>query len=87
MLIFVGTYSVNVYRSCENFCIYIYSKITYICLLCVVISLACLYIFLCSASVLDRLNAVLEPGGVLTLDEKGADGDGIPSIKPHPSFR
>ena len=40
-----------------------------------------------SASVLDRLNAVLEPGGVLTLDEKGADGDVIPSIKPHPSFR
>ena len=43
--------------------------------------------FVHSASVLDRLNAVLEPGGVLTLDEKGADGNNIPFIKPHPSFR
>ncbi|XP_065904261.1 midasin-like isoform X2 [Dysidea avara] len=41
----------------------------------------------CSPSVLDRLNAVLEPGGVLTLDEMGSDGDHVPHIKPHPSFR
>jgi len=40
-----------------------------------------------SPSVLDRLNAVLEPGGVLTLDEMGSDGDHVPYIKPHPSFR
>ena len=40
-----------------------------------------------SPSVLDRLNALLEPGGVLTIDERGAIDGQIPSIKPHPNFR
>ena len=40
-----------------------------------------------SPSVLDRLNALLEPGGVLTIDERGAIDGSIPSIKPHPNFR
>ena len=42
---------------------------------------------LCSPSVLDRLNALLEVGGVLTLDERGVIGEDIPVIKPHPNFR
>ncbi|XP_074625737.1 midasin-like [Acropora palmata] len=41
----------------------------------------------CSPSVLDRLNALLEPGGVLTIDERGVIDGEIPSIKPHPNFR
>ncbi|XP_068698835.1 midasin-like [Montipora foliosa] len=41
----------------------------------------------CSPSVLDRLNALLEPGGVLTIDERGVIDGQIPSIKPHPNFR
>lgn len=40
-----------------------------------------------SPSVLDRLNALLEPGGILTIDERGAIDGQIPSIKPHPNFR
>lgn len=40
-----------------------------------------------SPSVLDRLNALLEPEGVLTIDERGAIDGQIPSIKPHPNFR
>ena len=40
-----------------------------------------------SPSVLDRLNALLEPGGVLTIDERGVIDGEIPSIKPHPNFR
>ncbi|XP_064402600.1 midasin-like isoform X2 [Halichondria panicea] len=41
----------------------------------------------CSPSVLDRLNALLEPGGVLCLDEKGMIGDSEPLIQPHSDFR
>ena len=42
---------------------------------------------LCSPSVLDRLNSLLEPGGSLVLHES-TDLNGKPrSIKPHPSFR
>jgi len=40
-----------------------------------------------SPSVLDRLNALLEPGGVLTIDERGVIDGQIPAIKPHPNFR
>lgn len=43
--------------------------------------------FCFSPSVLDRLNALLEPGGVLTIDERGAIDGQIPFIKPHPNFR
>ncbi|KAK5118353.1 hypothetical protein LTR62_002866 [Meristemomyces frigidus] len=42
---------------------------------------------LCSSSVLDRLNALLEPNGVLTVNEHALP-DGTPrTITTHPSFR
>ncbi|XP_053314521.1 midasin [Spea bombifrons] len=41
----------------------------------------------CSPSVLDRLNALLEPGGVLTMSERGVIDGSTPTIKPHPNFR
>ncbi|XP_076030788.1 midasin isoform X2 [Oratosquilla oratoria] len=41
----------------------------------------------CSASVLDRLNGLLEPGGALTMQERGAVGGEVPTIRPHPDFR
>ena len=40
-----------------------------------------------SPSVLDRLNPVLEPNGVLSVDERGVVGGTIPTIVPHPNFR
>lgn len=41
----------------------------------------------CSPSVLDRLNGLLEPGGVLTVNERGVrDGEPV-TIRPHPRFR
>ncbi|XP_067882619.1 midasin [Heterodontus francisci] len=41
----------------------------------------------CSPSVLDRLNALLEPGGVLTISERGVIDGTSPTIVPHPNFR
>ncbi|XP_077950103.1 midasin isoform X1 [Gasterosteus aculeatus] len=41
----------------------------------------------CSASVLDRLNALLEPGGSLTINERGVIDGMTPKITPHPNFR
>ncbi|XP_034018727.1 midasin-like [Thalassophryne amazonica] len=41
----------------------------------------------CSASVLDRLNALLEPGGCLTISERGVIDGTTPKITPHPNFR
>ncbi|XP_057678283.1 midasin isoform X2 [Corythoichthys intestinalis] len=41
----------------------------------------------CSASVLDRLNALLEPGGSLTVNERGVIDGKTPTITPHPNFR
>ena len=41
----------------------------------------------CSASVLDRLNGLLEPNGVLTLSERGVIDGNIPTVSPHPEFR
>ncbi|XP_023209806.1 midasin-like [Centruroides sculpturatus] len=41
----------------------------------------------CSPSVLDRLNGLLEPNGVLTLSELGVIGEEVPVITPHPNFR
>ncbi|RUS90708.1 hypothetical protein EGW08_001512, partial [Elysia chlorotica] len=41
----------------------------------------------CSASVLDRLNALLEPNGVLTINERGTVDGLIPTVRPHPNFR
>jgi midasin (ATPase involved in ribosome maturation) len=40
-----------------------------------------------SASVLDRLNALLEPNGCLVVSERGVIDGTIPTIKPHPDFR
>ncbi|XP_073983569.1 midasin isoform X4 [Rhodnius prolixus] len=42
---------------------------------------------LCSSAVLDRLNGLLESGGVLTLGERGVGPDGEVTIKPHKNFR
>ncbi|EHL02361.1 putative Midasin [Glarea lozoyensis 74030] len=42
---------------------------------------------LCSASVLDRLNSLLEPNGVLSINEHcGPDGE-PKLVRPHPEFR
>ncbi|KAK2592480.1 AAA ATPase midasin [Conoideocrella luteorostrata] len=42
---------------------------------------------MCNASVLDRLNSLLEPSGFLSINEH-CDSDGKPRIiKPHPDFR
>ncbi|XP_065176268.1 midasin-like [Sycon ciliatum] len=41
----------------------------------------------CSPSVLDRLNAMLEPDGVLTIDERGLEDGEIVTVKPQPNFR
>jgi midasin len=42
---------------------------------------------LCSASVLDRLNSLLEPNGVLSINEHSGP-DGEPKlVRPHPDFR
>lgn len=42
---------------------------------------------LCSASVLDRLNSLCEPGGELILSERGVIDGAIPTLKPHKNFR
>ncbi|KAI9443340.1 midasin [Lactarius indigo] len=42
---------------------------------------------LCSPSVLDRLNSLCEPSGVLTLNERGLVDGVTPVIVPHPNFR
>ncbi|KAL3316044.1 AAA ATPase midasin [Cichlidogyrus casuarinus] len=43
---------------------------------------------LCSPSVLDRLNPLLEPDGELVLTERGLDAQGRSiAIRPHPNFR
>lgn len=43
---------------------------------------------LCPGSVLDRLNALLEPNGVLVIGERGVTASGSEvQIKPHPDFR
>lgn len=40
-----------------------------------------------SASVLDRLNALLEPQGVLSINERGTVNGDITTVVPHPEFR
>ncbi|QDS74739.1 hypothetical protein FKW77_000992 [Venturia effusa] len=42
---------------------------------------------LCSSSVLDRLNSLLEPSGCLSLNEHPLDNGQARVVKPHPSFR
>ncbi|TPX38299.1 hypothetical protein SmJEL517_g00093 [Synchytrium microbalum] len=41
----------------------------------------------CTASVLDRLNSLLEPGGVLVLNERGLVNGEVIIVNPHPNFR
>ena len=42
---------------------------------------------LCSPSVLDRLNGLLEPEGQLALSERGVVDGGVPCVRPHEQFR
>ncbi|KAM3416745.1 Midasin [Cercospora zeina] len=42
---------------------------------------------LCSPSVLDRLNGLMEPNGVLIVNEHSAPNGSAQIIKPHPGFR
>lgn len=43
---------------------------------------------LAAPAVLDRLNALLEPGGTLVLNEAGSPGGGGPRVvMPHSNFR
>jgi midasin len=42
---------------------------------------------LCNPSVLDRLNSLLEPDGLLTISEQHNGGNGTRVIKPHPNFK
>ncbi|KAL8966081.1 MAG: hypothetical protein Q9183_003529, partial [Haloplaca sp. 2 TL-2023] len=42
---------------------------------------------LCSSSVLDRLNSLLEPSGVLTITEQRSADGSAKIVKPHPHFR
>ena len=40
-----------------------------------------------SGAVLDRLNSVVEPNGVLVLNEQGLVGGRLRIVRPHPNFR
>ncbi|KAJ3106463.1 hypothetical protein HDU97_006249 [Phlyctochytrium planicorne] len=42
---------------------------------------------LCPASVLDRLNSLLEPDGFLAISERGVINGEVKIAKPHPNFR
>ena len=42
---------------------------------------------LCSPSVLDRLNSLLEPNGCLSINENRSPDGSARTIRPHPSFR
>ncbi|KAL8900357.1 MAG: hypothetical protein Q9207_005736, partial [Kuettlingeria erythrocarpa] len=42
---------------------------------------------LCSPSVLDRLNSLLEPDGVLNINERHSEDGSVRVVKPHPNFR
>eukprot|EP01134_Creolimax_fragrantissima_P005503 CFRG5503T1 len=42
---------------------------------------------LCSPSVMDRLNPLMEPRGVLVISEKGVTDGVLETITPHPNFR
>ena len=41
----------------------------------------------CCASVLDRLNGLFEPGGVLSIGEQGCTEGDVRTVKPHENFR
>ncbi|KAL8829768.1 MAG: hypothetical protein Q9170_006033, partial [Blastenia crenularia] len=42
---------------------------------------------LCSPSVLDRLNSLLEPDGVLNINERRSDDGSVRIVRPHTNFR
>ncbi|KAK9476971.1 hypothetical protein V1514DRAFT_353785 [Lipomyces japonicus] len=42
---------------------------------------------LCGPSVLDRLNSLLEPNGVLVINERGLEDGKLKILKPHKNFR
>jgi midasin (ATPase involved in ribosome maturation) len=42
---------------------------------------------LCNPSVLDRLNSLCEPNGMIVLNERGHVNGEVPVVKPHPNFR
>ena len=42
---------------------------------------------LCNPSVLDRLNSLLEPNGVLNINERRCEDGSVRVVKPHPRFR
>ncbi|EED15512.1 midasin, putative [Talaromyces stipitatus ATCC 10500] len=42
---------------------------------------------LCNASVLDRLNSLMEPNGYLVLNEQRTEDGSARTIRPHPNFR
>ena len=42
---------------------------------------------LCGSSVLDRLNSLLEPNGMLAVNEHRSEGGSAEVVKPHPNFR
>ena len=41
----------------------------------------------CNPAVLDRLNGLLEPNGVLYLSEKGVVNGKVECVRPHANFR
>jgi len=41
----------------------------------------------CNPSVLDRLNGLLEPNGVLFVNERGLVNGEVKTVRPHPNFR
>lgn len=42
---------------------------------------------LCNPSVLDRLNSLLEPNGVLNINERRSEDGSVRVVRPHPKFR
>ena len=57
-------------------------------LLILVMGLMKSYMYISSSpSVLDRLNPLLEPKGVLTIDERGVVEGNVTAVVPHPNFR
>ena len=52
-------------------------------MLCALIYYGCFF----SPSVLDRSNPLLEPNGVLSIDERGVINETVPTVTPHKDFR
>ena len=63
---------------CNAFFLFVFTKI---------LRITFIVTFTFSPSVLDRLNGLLEPGGVLSINERGVVDGKIPVVHPHPDFR